>query len=135
MKELIKEFLNKKNIFAVIGVSRNPEKYGSKVYNDLRNNGYNVCPINPNVDKIGEDKCYPSLKDLPKKPDVIDLVVPPKITENIVKECKKLRIDKVWMQPGSESKKAIDFCKDNNIKVLHGVCVIIERKGQKMNSN
>ena len=131
MKNPITEFLDKKNVFAVIGVSRNPEKYGNKVYNDLRNSGYKVYPINPNVDRIGEGKCYHALKDLPTKPDVVDLVVPSKITEKIVEDCKKLGINKVWMQPGSESEKAINFCKDNNIKVLHGVCVMVERKGVK----
>ena len=127
MKNLINEFLDKKNVFAVIGVSRNPEKYGSKVYIDLKKAGYNVYPINPNADAIFGDKCYSELKNLPIKPDVVDLAVPPKITEKILRNCKKLGVDKVWMQPGSESGKAINFCKNNNIKVLHGICVMVER--------
>jgi len=131
IKNLIKEFLNKKNIFAVVGVSRNPGKYGSKVYNDLKNSGYEVYPVNPNVNEIFRDKCYPDLDNLPVKPDIVDIVVPPKITEKIVKSCKKLGINKVWMQPGSESERAIKFCKQNDIKVLHGLCVMVERKRVK----
>jgi len=127
-QELINEFLNKKNTFAVIGVSKEPDKYGNKVYFDLKNAGYIVYPINPNAGKISNDKCYPSLRNLPEKPDVVDIVVPPKITENIVKECKDLNIKMVWMQPGSESKKALLFCKENGIKTLHGICVMLERK-------
>ena len=50
------------------------------------------------------------------------------ITEETVIECKNLGIGKVWMQPGSESKGAIRFCRENNIKVLHGVCVMLERR-------
>ncbi len=126
---LIKDFLNKKNVFAVIGVSRNPEKYGSKVYLDLKKAGYRVYPVNPAAERFFGDKCYGELSDLPEKPTVVDVVVPPKITENIVEECKKAGIGKVWMQPGSESDKAIEFCRKNNIKVLHGVCLMIERKG------
>ena len=34
--DLIKEFLKKENVFAVVGVSRNPAKYGHQVYKDLR---------------------------------------------------------------------------------------------------
>ncbi len=34
--DLIKEFLKKGNVFAVVGVSRNPEKYGHQVYKDLK---------------------------------------------------------------------------------------------------
>ncbi|TEU05106.1 CoA-binding protein [Candidatus Bathyarchaeota archaeon] len=128
-EELIKEFLNKRNIFAVVGASRNPKKYGYQVYKDLKEAGYTVYPVNPNADEILGDRCYSDIKNLPAKPDVVDLVVPPKATEETVKTCKTSRITKVWMQPGSESETAIKFCHDNNIDVVHGVCIMIERKG------
>ena len=129
--ELIRGFLEKRNVFAVVGASRNQKKFGHQVYKDLRNAGYNVYPVNPNADEILGDKCYPSLGSLPRSPQVVDLVVPPKATNQIVKICKKLGIKMVWMQPGSESKTALDFCKENNIEVVHGVCVMVERKKVK----
>ena len=128
MKNLIKDFLNKKNVFAVIGVSKDPKKYGNKVYLELKKKGYQVYPINPNIKKINGEKCYSDIKKLPSKPDVVETIVKPTITEKIVKTCKKLGIDKVWMQPGSESEKAIEYCKKNNIKVLHNICIMVERK-------
>jgi len=126
-EESIKAFLNKKNIFAIVGASRDPEKYGYQVYKDLKSAGYEVYPVNPNAQEILGDKCYPSLEELPVKPDVVDIVVPAKVTEQAVETCKKLGIMKVWMQPGSESEKAIKFCEENSIDVVHGVCVMIER--------
>jgi hypothetical protein len=84
--------------------------------------------VNPNADEVLGNKCYPSLEVLPVKPDVVDVVVPPKITEQLVKTCKKLGITKVWMQPGSESEAAIKFCEENSIDVVHGVCVMVERR-------
>ena len=125
-ERLIKSFLNKKNVFAVVGASRNPKKYGHQVYRNLCSAGYRVYPVNPNADEVLGDKCYPSLEDLPVKPDVVDVVVPPNVTEEVVKTCKKLGISKVWMQPGSESEEAINFCKENGIEVVYGVCVMIE---------
>ena len=126
-EELIKAFLDKKNVFAVVGASRDAQKYGYQVYKDLKNAGYEVYPINLNADEILGDKCYPSLENLSKKPDVVDVVVPPKVTEQIVETCKKLGITKVWMQPGSESETAIKFCEENGIDAVYGVCVMIER--------
>jgi predicted CoA-binding protein len=127
-EKLIMEFLDKKNVFAVIGASRNPEKYGHQVYKDLRNAGYKVYPVNPNAKDILGDTCYANLESLPVKPDVADLVVPPKVTEQTVRNCKKLGITKVWMQPGSESETAIGFCRENDIEIVHGVCVMVERR-------
>jgi len=126
--ELIRSFLDKKNVFAVVGASRNPEKYGHRVYRNLKEAGYTVYPVNPNADEVLGDKCYPKLESLPVKPDVVDLVVPPKVTEEVVKECRSLGIRKVWMQPGSESEKSVEFCKKNGIEVVYGVCVMIERR-------
>jgi len=127
-EELIKKFLNKKNIFAVVGASRDTKKYGYQVYKDLKEAGYEVYPVNPNTDRILGERCYPELGDLPTKPDVVDVVVPPKITEEIVKTCRRLGITQVWMQPGSESEAAIKFCNDNGIDLVYGVCVMIERR-------
>jgi predicted CoA-binding protein len=125
--ESIKVFLNKKNVFAVVGASRDPRKYGYQVYKDLKNAGYKVHAVNPNAQEILGDKCYQSLEDLPVKPDVVDVVVPPEATEHTVETCKRLGITKVWMQPGSESGKAVKFCEENSIDVVYGVCVMIER--------
>jgi len=125
---LITDFLRKQNVFAVVGVSKNPAKYGHQVYIDLKEAGYVVYAVNPNIGEVLGDSCYHSLSELPQKPDVVDTVVPPAVTEGIVKECKELGIARVWMQPGSESEKAINFCVENNIKVVHDVCVMVKRR-------
>ena len=130
MESLIQKFLDKRNVFAVVGASRNPEKYGHKVFRDLRDAGYKVYPVNPNAEEILGVKCYPSLRDLPETPDVVDLVVPPRVTEKVVRECKELGVRMVWMQPGSESEDAIKFCVENGMEVVHGVCVMVERRRQ-----
>ncbi len=81
--------LDKNNIIAVVGASRNPEKYGHRVYMDLKQADYKVYPVNPNADEVLGDKCFPSLTSLPRKPDVVNLVVPPPVTEQTVQECRQ----------------------------------------------
>jgi predicted CoA-binding protein len=131
-EQMIEEFLEKRNVFAVVGASRNPMKYGHQVYMDLRNAGYTVYPVNPNADEILGDKCYANLESLPEIPQVVDLVVPPEATNEVVKVCEKLGIRRVWMQPGSESRIALDFCKENDIEVVCGVCVMVERRNKQL---
>ena len=126
-EELIEKFLKEDNIFAIVGVSKDPNKYGHKVFKDLKEGGYKVYPINPNAEEVLSDKIYNSLKDLPKKPDVADIVVPPEVAEKIVKECNSLGIEKVWLQPGSESEEIIEYCEENGIEVIHDRCVMKER--------
>ncbi len=119
------DFLNKGNKIAVAGVSADSKKWGFKIYKELKSAGLQVYPLNPKYKTVGQDICYPTLEALPEIPTVVITIVPPKVTEQIVEQCKKIGIKKVWMQPGSESEKAIKFCKHNNIEVMHDACFIV----------
>jgi len=128
--ETIKKFLDKNNTIAFIGATVNKDKWGYKKYKEIKKAGFRVYPINPKYDNIDGDKCFPSLNSLleflHKTPDMVITIVPPGLTEKIVEQCKVLGIDKVWMQPGSESEKAIKLCKDNEIEVVHGTCIVVD---------
>ncbi|MBN1289266.1 MAG: CoA-binding protein [Actinobacteria bacterium] len=124
---LVDQFLESR-VFAVVGVSNNTEKYGYRVYQDLKRGGYSVYPVNPRCADIEGDACYPDFASLPEKPDVIDFVCPPAVTLELVKEMPAIGVDKAWMQPGAESPEAISFCEDHGIKVLHDICVMVEMR-------
>jgi len=124
MEELIREFMDQKR-FAVVGATDNPDKYGNRIVKNLRNRGYEVYPVNPKLEEVEGLKCYPSIAEIPVRVDVVDFVVPPKATEEILTQCKELGLDRIWLQPGSESEAAITFCQDNNLKVVHSVCVML----------
>ncbi len=64
-KAQINQFLASKEI-AVAGVSRNEKKFGRIVFEELKKKGYNVVPVNPNIDQVDETKCYSSVDDLPQ---------------------------------------------------------------------
>ena len=117
---------NKSDKMAVIGVSKDTSKWGRKVYDALKRNGFDVYPVNPNCERVGEDKCYPNLSAIPEKPDFVITVVPPKATERVVEECTNLGIKRVWMQPGSESEKAIEYCNSHDISVTHHACIVVD---------
>lgn len=119
------ELLNHK-IWAVVGVSSNPIKYGYKVYIKLKKAGYKVYAINPKLESIDGDPCYPSLAALPTRPDAVSVIVPPKITEQVVKGCIELGIKRIWMQPGSESNEAIRNGEEHGITVIYNQCVLIQ---------
>jgi len=124
-QDLITEFLALPR-YAIVGVSADRTKYGYKIWRSLLEKGYTVYPVNPRYDEIEGERCYPSLAEVADRVDVVDLVVPPKVTEQIVKQCADLGLTRVWMQPGAESEEAIRFCRENGISVLHDVCVMAE---------
>ncbi|MFC2020837.1 CoA-binding protein [Chloroflexota bacterium] len=124
MQDLIKEFMAQKR-FAIVGATANPEKFGNQIFKNLRARDYEVYPVNLRLKELEGVKCYASLDDIPVKVDIVDFVVPPEVTEVTLQECKRLGLNRIWLQPGSESKAAIDYCNENNMKVVHDVCVML----------
>jgi uncharacterized protein len=129
MQELIHEFLAQKR-FAVVGATDNPRKYGNQIVKNLLQRDYEVYPVNPNLKTLEGTKCYPELSEIPVKVDVVDFVVPPNVTEKILKQCRELDIKRIWLQPGSESEAVLAFCKANDMKVVHNICVMLSREKQ-----
>jgi len=124
MQDLIKEFMAQKK-FAVVGATDNPAKYGNQIFKNLKKRGYEVYPVNARLKELEGVICYTSLSDIPIKVDVVDFVVPPEVTCNVLKECKKLGLTRIWLQPGSENQDAIKYCYENGLKVVHDVCVMM----------
>ena len=120
------EFLSKKNRIVVVGASENKQKWGYKVFITLKKEGYDVYPINPKHKTIEGYKCYPSIEALPFIPDLIITVVPPKITEMVIEQAHKKGVRKIWMQPGSESEKAIELCEKYGIREVHRMCFVVD---------
>jgi len=118
--------ITKEDTIAIVGASNNSSKYGNIVMKDLLSKGFDVIPINPHEEKILEQQVYHSLKEVPEKVDVVIFIVPPVVVLKVLETVKNLGIQKVWMQPGSESKEAIDFCSKNGIECLHDACIMTQ---------
>ena len=125
MENLVKDFLRQRR-FAVVGSFRNKEKFAYKILVDLIGRGYEAFPVNPHLSEVEGRACYKAISDIPHSIDVANIVTPPLVTESILKECLQKGIKRAWLQPGAESPSAIQFCNDNNIKVIHGMCVMME---------
>ena len=120
MQNNIYEFMKQRK-FAVVGATDNTEKFGYKIFKNLKDRGFEVYPVNPKLKELDGTPVYPTLSDIPMKVDVVDFVVPPAVTEEILKECNKLGLKRIWLQPGSESQDAIQYCTDNGMTVLYDV--------------
>ena len=114
--------------WAVVGASRDPEKYGHLVFSALLKAGYRVYGVNPNAEEILGERIYPTLAALPEQVEVVNVVVPPAVALEIVGQCAELGHNRVWLQPGSESEEIIEFCRDHGIEVVWDVCIIGYRR-------
>jgi predicted CoA-binding protein len=122
------EILKRAKSLAVVGATPDQEKYGYKIFEALKEAGYQVFPVNPKYDSIGEVKCFPFLQALPVKPEMVVTVVPPEVTAKIVDECYQLGLPVIWMQPGSWREDVVDRARDYGLKVVHDLCLLFSLK-------
>ena len=111
-------------ILAVVGVSRT-RGFGNTLFRHLKKRGFQVFPVNSQTDSVEGERCYRRLDDLPRAVDGVVTVVPPAQTKNVVEDCARLGISRVWMQQGSESEAAIALCRAKGIAEVHGACLLM----------
>ena len=127
LNEIVDDFLAQKRI-AVAGVSRRRHNAANMIYRKLRKTGYQVFAINPKVETVEGDPCYPDLKSVPEKTDGLIIVTRPEVAEQLVRQCAEVGIPRVWMHRSlgfmgtSVSEQAVEFCRENGMTVIPGGC-------------
>ena len=123
-RSAIEEFLSQRTL-AVVGVSRNPRKFGSAVFRELGAKGYKVLAVNPNAQAIDGQPCFASLRDLPETVGGAVIVVPRAATEQVVRDAAAAGIRRVWIQQRTETDAVLCFCAENGITTVHGQCILM----------
>ena len=129
-KNIKKEMMESKN-WAVIGVSGNKDKYGYKIWKILRENEYKVYGVSPNYSELEGEKIYESLNFIPEKVDVLNMIVPPKISIKVLEEAKKIGIEMIFFQPGTYNDEVVAKAEELNLRYLLGDCVYATLKAKK----
>lgn len=121
-----KQDMLEKKVWAVVGVTPDKSKYGFKIYKILKDNDYEVYAVNPRYEEVDGDKIYDTIKDLPVKPECVDMVVNPKIGKPIIESIADQGIEYVWLQPGTFDEDIIDLVEDKELKYVYYDCVLAE---------
>ncbi len=124
MIKLKKRNVREKKSWAVIGVTPKKKinlviKYGKK----LKEHDYEVYGINPNYHEIEGEKIYSNIKDITDKIDVVDMVIPPKLSMVALDEIKELGIQYIFFQPGTYNDEVVKRASDLGFKYLIDDCI------------
>ena len=110
---------------AILGVSRNKDKFGNAIYREMKARGYKVFAVNPNADMVDGDRCYAGLRALPEVPEGVLVVVPPVETLKVVDEAAALGIKYAWIQQGADSPAVERRCLELGLNFVSGECIFM----------
>ncbi|MDB5097246.1 MAG: putative CoA-binding protein [Cyanobacteria bacterium RYN_339] len=125
----IEEFVGLRR-WAVVGVSDDKAKFGRRIFESLRGAGYDVVPVHPSLNVLDDGTpVFKRIGDIPQAPDVVDLVIPPAATAQVIEDCIAAGVTRVWFQPGAEAEEAISRAEQAGLAVIaHGPCAMVEKK-------
>ena len=124
MDQAIQDFINGKRI-AVVGVSRNKEKFGNMAFTELSARGYQVFAVHPTAQEIAGARCYPSLTALRGQVDGALVVVPPQQAAPVLREAASIGLRNVWLQQGAESPEVVALARDLGLYLVARKCVLM----------
>jgi predicted CoA-binding protein len=119
------EFLGCRRL-AVVGVSTNPADFTRSLFRELKSRHYDVVPVNPKGGELEGGRCYARVQDIAPPVEGALLLTPPRVTEQVVRDCVEAGISRVWMHRGvgrgCASPDAIRFCKEKGVNVVTDEC-------------
>jgi hypothetical protein len=110
---------------AVVGASNDPSKYGNIIVKNLMGHGYHVLPVNPKEAAIAGLPAFRSLADVPKPVHIVDVVTPPAVTLNVLKDAAAAGIDLVWLQDGSFDDEVLREAAAAPFKTVDHACIMV----------
>ena len=122
------EILNSSRVVAVVGLSPNPNRPSYGIASYLKGNGYKIIPVNPQVEEIVGEVCYPDLSSVPEPVDVVDIFRRSEEVLAIVEEAIKIRAKAVWMQEGVINEQAAARAREAGLLVVMDRCMLKEHQ-------
>ncbi|MCB0209153.1 MAG: CoA-binding protein [Anaerolineae bacterium] len=126
----LRDILTESQVIAMVGESNDHYYTSYQVAQYLKEQGYTVYPVNPNIDAVDGDKSYPSLKDVPEPIDIVDVFRTPEFLGEVVDDAIAVGAKVVWAQLGVVSideqpeRKAMEA----GLKVVSNKCMRTEHE-------
>jgi uncharacterized protein len=117
------DFADVKTI-AIIGASGDRQKFGNKAVRAFRQQGYLVFPVNPKETEIEGLPAFKSIRDVPVRPQMISVYLPPPVLLKIMPDIAARGCDELWLNPGAESDEVLAEAERLGLNVVQACSIV-----------
>ena len=122
----LRRILTRYRTLAVVGLSANwyrPSYFAAKYMLD---HGYRIIPVNPTYPEVLGQRCYPDLRSIPDRIDIVDCFRKPGEMVPLAHDAVAIGAKVLWMQLGIRNEEAARIASDAGLEVVMDRCVKIE---------
>lgn len=109
---------------AIIGASNDRRKFGNKAVRAFQQTGHQVFPVNPNEKTVEGVPAFASIRDVPVRPEMVTVYVPPPILLKLLPEIAARACDELWLNPGTESDAVLRECERLKLNVIQACSIL-----------
>ena len=109
---------------AIIGASKDRNKYGNKAVRAFHDGGWTVYPVNPSGGEIEGLPVYASIEDTPDPVDRVAMYVPPAVGKTLLDAIARKKPAEFFLNPGSEDAELIEKAKELGLNPI-AACSIV----------
>ena len=122
----LRRILKENHTIAIVGLSADwyrPSYFAAKY---MQEHGFKIIPVNQKYTEILGEKCYPDLKSIPEKVDMVDVFRKSADCAPIAKEAVAIGAKVLWLQLGVENDEAKAIAETGGLEFVQNRCVKIE---------
>ncbi len=121
--DVIRQILTDAKVIAMVGASSDPSKASHGMMRRMLAAGYEVIPVNPNETEVLGHKAYASLRDIPKKVDIVDVFRRAEATPPVADEAVAVGAKVLWLQLGIRNEDAATRAEAGGLTVIMDNCI------------
>jgi predicted CoA-binding protein len=106
-----------------VGISSRPERPGYTVPAYLKGQGYQIIPVNPNLEQVLDEKAYPDLIAVNQAVDVVQIFRQSQEVMPVVEQAIKIGAKVIWMQEGIINEPAAELARRAGLTVVMDTCM------------
>lgn len=116
----IAQLLSQTHTIAAVGLSDNPRDETYEVGMYLQSQGYNVIPVNPQIEVSLGHKAFKSIREIPNAIDLVHIVRGGKNVDQTIDEALLAGAKAIWLEPGVEATNAGVKAQQTGATVIKG---------------
>ena len=124
--DVIRRLLSTPGRWAVVGLSRNPERTAYSIAGYLQKLGMEIVAVHPKAESVHGAPGYATLADVPGTIDVVDVFVRSELAGDVVDQAIAVGAKAVWLQLGVIDEDAAKRAREAGLDVVMDTCPAIE---------